>query len=115
MNKTDIEKLTKFIPALCSGELGEWSAENVTAEDISSCPAPAVEYWDVVHRFADAVLDLEEKATAAEDGTPEVVKAAVSSLAEMIRQEEECPGVLLGYIRNETVTRLLRRLETMEF
>ena len=116
MDKSDLRSLTKFIPALSSGELCEWVAEPVDAENIASAQAPAVEYWDVVHRFAEAVLDLADKAGESEpgpDNEPSLEASAVNSLASIIRAEETCPGVLLGYIRNGTVLRLLKRLETM--
>ena len=114
MDKSDLLSLTKFIPALSWGELCEWAAEPVTKEDIASAPAPVVEYWDVIHRFADTVLAVADK--AGEEGAgeePPVEITAVNSLAAMIRSEEECPGVLLGYIKNGTVLRLLKRLETI--
>lgn len=113
MKTADIRSLTKFLPALCSGELAEWSAEPVSAEDIASCPAPTAEYWDVVHRFAEAVFDLAERMPNKGEGADLVAEAAVRSLAEMLGREEECPGILLGYIKNGTLTRVLGRLNDM--
>ncbi|GEM_PF-5630381 len=118
MDKSDLRSLTKFIPALSWGELCEWTAEPVTEEDIASAQAPTVEYWDVVHRFADAVLALADQAEEkgrCEDSEeePSFEECAIRSLASIIKSEEDCPGVLLGYLKNGTVLRLLKRLDAM--
>lgn len=97
------ESLTKFLPALDMQGLGEWVAE----ED----EVPYVEYWEVVSRFFDAVHDMKESAEEIGDTRAAEIICALDKAAE---HEEECPGVLLGYLENGTIVDWLRELKALD-
>ena len=109
LNK-ELERLLKMLPAMESGDLTEWTADRVTAVNIPSMRAPTVEYWDIIHRFAEAVLELKEQTENGAGPTDPVAREAVGELAAMIEQEDELPGIMLGYIYNGTVINLLKQL-----
>ncbi len=97
------DALTKFISSLDMSGLGEWIEENGSLR---------VEYWDVVFRFAEKLEafyeDHNEKADESEGGR------IVEELVKAFRREEDCPGVILGYLENGTVVASLKRLRAID-
>ncbi len=103
----EFEKVIAFIPVLDMAGLGQWKADERHAVSYSM-DAPVVEYWDVVYRFADAVIDLadahEELLQHSEAG--DILK----KLVRLIRMEEDCPGILLGGLESGIVLDWLKKL-----
>lgn len=101
MNKYDA--LTKFIPALDMCGLGEW---------VEDGDAVRVEYWDVVFRFDEKLEAFYEGLTDAERKSEG--GSIVEELVSAFKREEECPGVVLGYLENGTVVSKLKRLRAID-
>ena len=103
--------LTKFIDALDMEDLGEWVTEYDSSGRLVG--TPYVDYWDVVHRFCDRLLDYCDDNPGYEEGAykgSEYIRALKSA----IDREERCPGVLLGYLNNGTIVEWLRALEAVD-
>lgn len=97
--------LTKFIPALEGVIPGEWV-------DRGMGRAPGADYWDVVHRFSDAVYTLAGELEEAGEPVPGVeylhrIRAAIDS-------EDEIPGVLLGLFANGSILEWLNKLREID-
>ena len=105
---SELQKLISFIPVLDTEGLGEWNA--IVRSDIGSTPAPSVEYWEVVHRFSDTVLDLA-------DMHPELLTddteqgEIFGKIFRLVSAEEECPGIILGSLSSGVMLDLLKKLK----
>ena len=99
------EKLTKFIPVLDAEGLGRW----VLPEGAEETAAPEPEYQEVVFRLMDAVDAFSEKSPSGDADAARIV----SELSAAFKQEEACPGVLIGYLENGTILGLLRELAAL--
>lgn len=106
--------LTKFIPSLDMEDLGEWITELDSQGRLVG--NPYVEYWDVVHRFCNALLDFcddRPEYLSRETDAPEG-SGVILALRNALEREERCPGVLLGYLNNGTVAEWLRQLREID-
>lgn len=95
-------------------DLGEWITEYDSQGRLVGIPY--VDYWDVVHRFCDSVLDFcEDNPQYLDEGGEALVGADyIRALKSAIDREERCPGVLLGYLNNGTIAEWLRELEKVD-
>ena len=104
--------LTKFIDALDMEDLGEWITEYDSSGRLVG--TPYVDYWDVVHRFCDALLDFCDDNPGYEEEGAYPGSDYIHALKNALDREERCPGVLLGYLNNGTIVEWLEALEAVD-
>lgn len=107
------KSLTRFTDALDMEDLGEWITEYDSQGRLVG--TPYVDYWDVVHRFCEALEDFcDDNPAYLEEGGTLPGGDYIRALKSALDREDRCPGVLLGYLNNGTIVEWLKVLESID-
>lgn len=132
------ENLIKYLPLLEDDNIGTWiiDRENDGTPE-HPIQMPFVNYTEMVHHFIDDVYDFEEKnkdfeltrygeileKNGLEWGSKSMSEADVSSLDGQcimalimgaVRAERFCDGALLGFVKDGSIKKWLKRLKEIE-